>query len=173
SFVFARARPSRLTDLAGTIAAVNMPDSMSGMLALKLVFAPYAKAGRFFRGAVKTGSHVASLQAVREGTADVCAIDSVCVELARRHRPDYLEGLVEIARSPSVPGLPYVTSAKTSPDLRQKLRVALAAALDDPALAEPRAALLISGMSVLTPQDYQVIVGSEGDCEARGGLDLM
>lgn len=173
SFVFARERPSRLTDLAGTIAAVNMPDSMSGMLALKLVFGPFAKAGRFFRGAVGTGSHVASLAAVRSGTADVCAIDSVCVALARRYRPDYLEGLVEIARSPSVPGLPYVTSATTSLDLRQKLRLALVAALDDPALAEPRAALLISGMSTLTPQDYQVIVKREQDCEARGGLDLL
>lgn len=173
SFVFAREKPSRLADLAGTIAAVNTPDSMSGMLALKLVFSPLAKGGRFFRGAVRTGSHVASLQAVRDGTADVCAIDAVCVGLARRYRPDYLEGLVEVARSPSVPGLPYVTSVKTSPELRQKLHTALAMALEDPALAETRAALLISGMSMLTPQDYQVIVKREQDCEARGGLDLL
>jgi ABC-type phosphate/phosphonate transport system substrate-binding protein len=162
-----------LADLAGTIAAVNTPDSMSGMLALKLVFAPLAKAGRFFRGAVNSGSHIASLQAVREGSADVCAIDAVCVALARRYRPDYLEGLVEVARSPSLPGLPYVTSANAGPDLRQKLREALAAAVDDPALAETRAALLISGMSVLTPQDYQAIVIREQECEARGGLDLV
>ena len=146
---------------------------MSGMLALKLVFAPFAKSGRFFRGAVETGSHVASLQAVREGTADVCAVDAICVALARRYRPDYLEGLVEIARSPSVPGLPYVTSAKTSAELRERLQGALAAALTDPALAETRSALLISGMSVLAPQDYQAIVKREQDCEARGGLDLL
>ncbi|MBL8906629.1 MAG: PhnD/SsuA/transferrin family substrate-binding protein, partial [Rhizobiales bacterium] len=134
SFVFARARPPRLSDLAGSIAAVNAPDSMSGMLALKLVFAPLAKSGRFFRGAIATGSHIASLQAVRDGTADVCAIDAVCVGLARRYRPDYLDGLVEIARSPGVPGLPYVTSVKTSPDLRERLRVGLEASLADPAL---------------------------------------
>jgi len=173
SFIFARQPVAQLSELARTIAAVNTPDSMSGMLALKLVFGPFAKSGRFFRGAIGTGGHVASLQAVRHGTADVCAVDAVCVALARRYRPDYLDGLVEIARSPSVPGLPYVTSAKTSPDLRQKLRVALAAALDDPALAEPRAALLISGMSMLAPQDYQVIVELEQNCNAGGGLDLM
>lgn len=173
SFVFARQRPSRLAELAGTIAAVNAPDSMSGMLALKLVFGPLAKSGRFFRGALNTGSHVASLQAVREGTADVCAVDAVCVALARRYRPDYLEGLVEIARSPSVPGLPYVTSVRTEVDVRLGLRAALAAALNDPALAEVRAALLISGMSVLGPEDYLAIVQREQECEARGGLDLM
>ncbi len=173
SFVFARTRPSRLADLAGSIAAINMPDSMSGMLALKLVFTPFAKSGRFFRGAVQTGSHIASLQAVRDGVADVCAVDSVCVALARRYRPDLLEGLVEIARSPSVPGLPFVTSVKTGPAMRERLRQALAAALADPSLAETRSALLISGMSVLAPSEYQVIVKREQECEARGGLDLL
>ena len=173
SFVFARERPSQLAELAGSIAAVNTPDSMSGMLALKLVFAPLARSGRFFRGAVETGSHVASLQAVRDGAADVCAVDAVCVGLARRYRPDYLEGLVEIARSPSVPGLPYVTSVKTSSDLRRRLGEAVTAALSDPSLAEPRRALLISGLSVLAPEEYQAILMRERDCEAHGGLDLL
>jgi len=173
SFVFARERPSQLADLAGSIAAVNTADSMSGMLALKLVFAPFAKAGRFFRGAVETGRHVASLKAVRDGRADVCAVDAICVGLARRYRPDYLEGLVEIARSPSVPGLPYVTSVKTGDDMRARLRGALADALADPELADTRRALLISGMSVLAPQEYRTILMREQDCEARGGLDLL
>lgn len=173
SFVFARERPEQLSGLAGAIAAVNTPDSMSGMLALKLVFGPFARGGKFFRSAVKTGSHVASLQAVREGTADVCAVDAVCVGLARRHRPDYLEGLVEIARSPSVPGLPYVTSARTDASLRKRLHEALAAAVADPSLAECRAALLISGISTLGPKDYDIITKLERECEARGGLDLL
>jgi len=173
SFVFARQHAARLSDLAGTIAAVNTPDSMSGMLALKLVFVPLAKSGRFFRGAIRTGSHIASLQAVRDGAADVCAVDAVCVALARRYRPDYLDGLVEIARSPSMPGLPYVTSVKTDDDLRLRLRAALAAALTDPTLAETRTALFISGTSMLEPQDYRIILDREQDCEARGGLDLV
>ncbi len=146
---------------------------MSGMLALKLVFAPFASDGRFFRGALQTGSHIASLQAVRDGTADVCAVDSVCVALARRYRPDYLEGLVEIARSPSVPGLPYVTSSDTDPAMRGRLQAALAAAMDDAKLVESREALLISGMSAIAPENYRVIIEREQECEALGGLDLL
>ena len=86
------------------VAAVNTPDSMSGMLALKLVFAPLAEQGRFFSRAVETGGHLASLAAVQSGDADVCAIDCVCVAMAKRYRPSALEGLVEIGRSPSRAG---------------------------------------------------------------------
>ena len=105
----------------GGVAVVNNPDSMSGMLALKLVFAPFATDGRFFARAMQSGGHVKSMLAVRDGLADVCAIDAVCVAMARRYRPDYLEGLVEIARSPSVPGLPYVTRGGNIEAMRQGL----------------------------------------------------
>ena len=43
-----RGRSAPLEDFRGSVAAVNTPDSMSGMLALKLVFAPFAEQGRFF-----------------------------------------------------------------------------------------------------------------------------
>jgi ABC-type phosphate/phosphonate transport system substrate-binding protein len=171
--LFARTRPQRLGDLKGAIAAVNTKDSMSGMLALKLVFAPFARSGRFFRSAIESGSHTASLQMVKEGSADVCAVDSICVALARRYRPELLDGLIEIARSPSVPGLPYVTANATSADHLARLRTGLASALADPALAEPRKALLIDGASLLSPSDYAVIPALERDMEAKGGVDLI
>ncbi len=47
SFIFARF-DQPLDSFRGGIAAVNNPDSMSGMLALKLVFAPFATEGKFF-----------------------------------------------------------------------------------------------------------------------------
>ena len=117
SMVFAR-KAAPLESFRNTIAAVNAPDSMSGLLALKLVFAPLAPNGLFFAGAIVTGGHVLSLQAVQKGKADVCAIDAVCVAMAKKYRPDYLEGLVEIARSPTVPGLPYITNSGNVPELR-------------------------------------------------------
>jgi ABC-type phosphate/phosphonate transport system substrate-binding protein len=173
SMVFARAKPQRLGDLKGAIAAVNTKDSMSGMLALKLAFAPFARAGRFFRGAIESGSHIASLQMVRDGNADVCAVDAVCVALAHRHRRDLLDGLVEIARSPSVPGLPYVTSNATSAEQLARLRAGIASALADPSLAAPRKALLIIGSSLLTRSDYAVIPELEQAMEVQGGVDLI
>ncbi len=151
------------------VAAVNTPDSMSGMLALKLVFAPLAEKGRFFSGAVETGGHLASLAAVQSGEADVSAIDCVCVAMAKRYRPEVLEGLVEIARSPSVPGLPWITRAGDP----QAIRSALRAAFADPALKEALSALLLSGFSELPTGAYDRITDLEAAMEGKGGLKLL
>jgi ABC-type phosphate/phosphonate transport system substrate-binding protein len=168
SIVFAR-EDKPLEAFRGSTAAVNTPDSMSGMLALKLVFAPLAEEGKFFGNSILSGGHLKSLAAVRERRADVCAIDAVCVALARRYRPNDLDGLIEIARSPMVPGLPYVTA---SYDV-VKLRAALAAAFADPALEEPRARLLVKGFGILGPQDYDIITRYEYDMNMAGGLELL
>jgi ABC-type phosphate/phosphonate transport system substrate-binding protein len=168
SFIFARQHRCP-ADFRGHRVAVNNPDSMSGMLALKLVFAPHAQAGRFFSQVVETGSHVGSMIAVRDGAADLCAIDSVCVALARRYRPDYLDGLVEIARSPMVPGLPFVTAPARDP---AELRRALAKAFADPDLAQAREALFIDGHSVLAAGAYDIILNLERRMEEAGGLAL-
>lgn len=168
SIVFARQhRP--LSEFRGTTAAVNNPDSMSGMLALKLVFAPLAREGKFFAAATETGSHVQSMIAVREGKAAVCANDSVCVAYARRYRPDLLEGLVEIARSPSVPGLPFVTRGGDTDVIRSALRGFFA----DPQTVAARDALLMSGMSVLDAKVYDRILDLETAMESQGGLALI
>lgn len=168
SMIFARVTGAP-AEFRGSTAAVNTPDSMSGMLALKLVFAPHAQEGRFFSGAIETGGHLNSLAAVREGRADVCAIDSVCVALARRYRPQALEGLVEIARSPAVPGLPLITRAGDPVRLREGLRRAFA----DPELKEARAALLLSGVSVLDEGEYARITRLEAEMEQGGGVQLL
>ena len=167
SMVFAR-QGLPPAQFRGGIAAVNNPDSMSGMLALQLVFAPFAQAGRFFARAIATGGHIASLHAVREGRADVCAVDAVCVAMARAYRPDYLEGLVEIARSPEVPALPYVT---VSGNL-EALRLALARAFADPELSEARDHLFLTGHSLLQPQVYDRITDLEKAMRSAGGLTL-
>ena len=168
SIVFA-GHAGSLTDFRGAVAAVNSPDSMSGMLALQLVFAPYAEQGRFFRSTLETGGHVASMLAVRDGRAGVCAVDAVCIALARRYRPDYLEGLVEIARSPMVPSLPYVTR---SGDVA-RIRAALAAAFADPDLRETRDQLFLTGFSDLPPRAYDRILELESQMQRVGGLKLL
>lgn len=169
SFIFAREK-NPLAAFKGSRAAVNNPDSMSGMLALKLVFAPEAKSGEFFSSIVETGGHIKSMIAVRDGEADICAIDSVCVALARRYRPDYLNGLVEVARSTMVPSLPYVTALDRDPiDFRR----ALAKAFADPDLAPTREALLLDGHSVLAERAYDRILALERHMEQAGGLKLL
>lgn len=168
SIIFARAS-AEPQSFRGATAAVNTPDSMSGMLAMKLVFSGFAEQGRFFGKVIESGGHVNSMKAVRDGTADVCAIDAVCVALARKYRPDCLEGLVEIARSPMVPGLPLITTCGEVAGLREGLAKAFA----DPELREARDQLFLSGFSVLEPQDYARITELEAAMESHGGLELL
>jgi ABC-type phosphate/phosphonate transport system substrate-binding protein len=167
SFIFAREKKP-LGDFRESVAAINGPDSMSGMLALKLAFAGFAEQGRFFAKAIETGGHLASLQAVQSGAADVCAVDSICVALAKKYRPSLLTGLHEVGRSPSVPGLPYITRAENVTPIQEALMRVFA----DDALQKTRARLLLSGLSILTVQDYQIIPHLEHEMEARGGLFL-
>jgi ABC-type phosphate/phosphonate transport system substrate-binding protein len=159
--------------LRGRVAAFNSPDSMSGALALKLVFAPYARGGRFFSRAISTGSHLDSLAAVRSGEADVCAVDAVTLALLRLHRPEALDSLVEIGRSPHVPALPYVTSAARPRSDVARFREAIMKASGDPALAAPREALLLKGFSMLDDADYDRILILEADIGAAGELILQ
>jgi ABC-type phosphate/phosphonate transport system substrate-binding protein len=168
SLVMAREKQP-LEAFRGAVAAVNTRDSMSGMLALQLVFTRSATGGKFFAKAFETGGHVNSMKAVREGKADVCAVDAVCVGLARRYRPDYLQGLVEIARSPLVPALPFVTRR---PDM-DVLRNALVEAFHDESLDAIRGQLFLGGQSVLRPNAYERITDLERDIQKAGGLDLL
>jgi ABC-type phosphate/phosphonate transport system substrate-binding protein len=161
SFVFAR-EPSALADFRGTRAAVNTPDSMSGMLALKLAFSEVADHSAFFGDVILTGGHVNSLIAVRDGTADVCAIDAVVV--ARQHRPDLLRGLRVIATSPVVPGLPFVTRIGNV----NSIRAALEKVFADPQLAYARRTLFISGLSILNSSAYDAISDSESRMQEAG-----
>ena len=168
SIIFAREQ-APLAAFRGAVAAVNGAHSMSGMLALKLVFQPLARDGRFFGRAIESGGHIRSLTAVRDGKADICAIDAICVAMARAYRPDYLDGLVEIGRSPPVPGLPFITLAGNP----EAIRAALASALADPDLQAARDQLFWSGFSALKSQDYQRIVSLEAAMEHNGGLELI
>lgn len=168
SFVFARERRSP-ADYRGSVAAVNTPDSMSGMLALKSFFVDHARDGRFFGKAVLSGGHLNSLAMVQRGEADVCAVDAICVAYARRHQPQLLAGLQEVGRTPLVPGLPYVTRDSDV----ARWRNAVSACCADAALADVRDALMISGFTATSPADYDAILALEAEVEHKGGLQLL
>lgn len=168
SFVFAR-EAREVSGYRGTTAAVNTPDSMSGMLALKSFFVGHAREGQFFGKAVFSGGHLNSLAMLQRGEADVCAIDAICVAHVRRRRPELLQGLYDVGRTPLVPALPYVTR---DADVARWQRAVSAAAID-PALADVRDALMISGFSVTAVEDYDAILALEAEVERQGGLALL
>jgi ABC-type phosphate/phosphonate transport system substrate-binding protein len=146
-----------LEALRGRAAVINAPDSHSGCNALRALVAPLAAQRRFFGRVMVSGSHLESLRALREGAADVAAIDCVLHALLARHRPSALIGLRTLMFSPRVPGLPYVTSARRPLDTVRRLRAGLRRALADPALAACRNDLLIDGAAVLSLEDYGII----------------
>ena len=157
-----------LADLAGRRAAANAPDSQSGFSAFRHSIAPFAREGRFFSEVTWSGAHLASIDLLREGAADVCSVDCVTYHLLRRCLPARLEGLRILARSAPAPGLPYITAGAADDDRLARLRDALFAAFADPDLAAAREALMLKGVEVLALEAYDRIMELERDAEALG-----
>lgn len=153
----------RMAGMAGRTAAVNSPTSLSGWLALKLAAAAARTAiGRV----VLSGSHRESLRLVARGEDDLCAVDAVCWELACAHEPATAEALRVLATTPPAPALPFICAGATDAATLAALRRALAAVLADPALAEVRAALLLSGAMSTDARAYDRVLALE---RAAGG----
>ena len=155
-------------DLRGARCAINGPDSQSGCNALRALVAPLAARGRFFGIVAVSGGHAASIALVAAGEADVAAVDCVTHALLSRHRPAALAGTRVLCRTPSAPGLPYVTREGADDDLLQRLRAGLARAMADPQLAAARDALLLADAAVLPLAAYDRITELEDAAMAAG-----
>ena len=165
-------RVTALEELRGAVCAFNARDSQSGYNALRATVAPIAQSGRFFARTVETGAHAASMEAVRSGRADVCAVDGVTWALHARHRPSALTGLEVIRYTEPAPGLPFVTAGDVSDATLASIREALGHAFIRPDLAETREALLISGLSILPADAYEPLREMERAAAASGYPDL-
>ena len=155
-----------IADLAGRRAAINDRASNSGYNLLRAAVAPYARDGRFFGGVVETGGHVAGLAAIAAGAADVAAIDSVTWGNIQRHAPARLTPFRILGETLRTPGLPLITRATASDAEVATLRMALDRAVADPAMAETRHALGLSGFAVLADADYDAVLQIE-----RGAIE--
>ena len=174
SVVVAReaSRVAVVEELRGAVCAFNSRDSQSGYNALRAAIAPLARGGWFFARTVETGAHAASMEAVRCGRADVCAVDCVTWALHARHRPSALVGLEVIRYTEPAPGLPFVTAGDVSDATFASIREALGRAFVRPDLTETRDALLISGLSILPADAYEPLLAMERAAAASGYPDL-
>jgi ABC-type phosphate/phosphonate transport system substrate-binding protein len=146
-----------LSDLAGKVAAINGRDSQSGWHALRHTLIGHGAPGHI----LETGGHRRSMAAVREGRADVASIDCVTYAGLQAAAPHETAPLRVLARSVSAPALPFITRRDIPDADLQKLREGLLAAMADPALAEVRSTLLISGVEILPEQAYDRILEIE------------
>ncbi|KQM31800.1 phosphate ABC transporter substrate-binding protein [Sphingomonas sp. Leaf10] len=138
----------------GRIAAVNGRNSNTGYNLLRALVVPHARDGRFFTAVVETGAHHASAAAVRDGSADIAAIDAVTFATWQRYEPDLAAALRIVTTTAPSPTLPFVTAAGTPPAVVAALRAALGQAVADPALSSARAALLLAGIHDAIFADY-------------------
>lgn len=159
-------------DLRGARAAINDPGSNSGANLLAALVAPRAVDGRFFSSVSVTGGHRESLAAVAEGQVDVAAIDSVTFGLLARHAPQEIVRVRVLAETPGGPGLPLITRSDTTDTELCALRAALAAAIEEPGLAEAREGLGLAGFEVLSDGDYEVLGRHAAAAAARGYRDF-
>jgi ABC-type phosphate/phosphonate transport system substrate-binding protein len=155
-----------LDDVAGKVAAINGYDSQSGWNALRHCLIGKGAPSRI----VESGGHRRSIAAVREGRADVAAIDCVTYANLRAVAPHEIAPLRVIFRSASAPSLPYITRRDISAVDLQKLRDGLHAALANPALAETRAALLIADIEILPLHAYDRMLEMEREADQAGSL---
>jgi ABC-type phosphate/phosphonate transport system substrate-binding protein len=137
----------------GRHAVANSADSLSGWLSL---LAATVGPRQPWPGSVTfTSAHVDSIRALAKGEADLAAIDSWSLGLFASDEPDLVDGLHRAGLGPRIP-TPAITARKTLDtahvaEVRQAFREALA----DPATADARAALRISGFAENSLDDYR------------------
>jgi len=155
-----------LADARGLTAAANDPASNSGANVLRHAVAPLARDGGFFGKVKWTGSHAGSLRLVREGEADIAAIDCVTFGYLRQESPDSVRGIRVLQYSAAAPGLPLVAARRVPPAQQARLREALLA--PSAQLRGHMAALRIKAFHHRPDQDYDRIQQLEAEAFRAG-----
>ena len=159
----ADAPADRLSDFKDAIVAVNAYDSHSGWNALRLMTEPLGGWDAVFTETVVSGSHAASIDLVRDGGADVAAIDCVTHALIGDTEPDCLAGTRVIGQSAGAPALPYVAGRNIGNEVLVRIRAALFDAAEDTNLAGARSSLHLEGFEGIPLAAYQNAMGKRDD----------
>ncbi|RON06486.1 phosphate ABC transporter substrate-binding protein [Pseudomonas brassicacearum] len=155
-----------LPALLGCRAVINGEDSNSGMNLLRHRIAPLQRNGQFFSSVEVSGSHRESLCWLRDGRADLAAIDSVTFAYLARHAPQEVEGLQVVARSAFSPTLPYIGVASLTDAQVEHLREVMNQALSElPDVAETQG---LNEVLPATESDYQIILDYQQEAEELG-----
>ncbi|NQU56374.1 MAG: PhnD/SsuA/transferrin family substrate-binding protein [Rhodospirillales bacterium] len=127
--------------------AVNGKDSYSGWQVLRGRVDPECEI-------IISGSHASSIDLVRDGRADIAAIDCVTHALIGDGGPERLAGTRIIEQSPLAPGLPYITRADMDEPKIRTMIEAIGNAFDDPQLVEARMKIRLAGFKLVPLSQY-------------------
>lgn len=114
-----------LDRMRGMRFAFNDPVSRSAYLGLIQDVRESGESVDLFSQCLETGGHRQSLQAVRDGRADLCAVDCRSWALAQRFEPG-MDLLLVVGWTARRLGLPYITSLGTDAQTRAVLCTVLA-----------------------------------------------
>ncbi|MEX3773422.1 phosphate/phosphite/phosphonate ABC transporter substrate-binding protein [Pseudomonas sp. MYb118] len=165
SLLLSRADDSRrsLPEFLGSRGVINSEDSNSGMNLLRHRLAPLHREGQFFSTVGISTGHRESLRWLREGLADLAAIDSVTFAYLARHAEAEVAGLRVVECSALSPTLPFITTQTASDEQVERLRAVMNETL--PEVAE------ILGLREVLPAgegDYQVILDYQREAQEAG-----
>lgn len=158
-----------LAAFQGSVLAYNETGSQSGHHALRGAVGALAGAspGAFFARKVASGAHLASIQAVLAGQADMASIDAVTLALWQAAHQQEAPGLRVLGHSAYYPGLPLITAAGTPASTVAALQDALEHVATNAAFATVRATLRICGFARTSRADYAVC---RADVDGLGSL---
>jgi ABC-type phosphate/phosphonate transport system substrate-binding protein len=139
-------------ELRGLTLAANDPRSYSGYHVWRQ-WIPNEGSG-FFGKVNWTGSHLESLRALREGSSQTAAVDSVTYSLLRKFSSSSLEGIRVLAESKPAPAPPLVTLPSRSAREVRLLRDAFSLLFRERATSSLRAELGLSGFFLWREEDY-------------------
>jgi phosphonate transport system substrate-binding protein len=148
-----------IADLKGKTFALVDPASTSGNLVPRYVFANHGiTPEKDFKSVYYSGTHQASLIAVKEGKVDAAAIADEVYNLAIAKGQIKPTDLKVVFESEPIPGSPFVVRTNLPKDLQEKLRAGLMA-LKDVSFGKLGT---IKSMDAATDSDYNVIRELEG-----------
>jgi ABC-type phosphate/phosphonate transport system substrate-binding protein len=150
-----------LSQFAQSTLAFNSSDSQSGFNALRALITATQSRRPFFRAAVETGGHNASIEMVRSGCADMAAVDCVTLAIWRDTHPHLVKDIDVFEETAAYPGLPLITSLATPPETLTILRECLSTTAADTHFASLRAPLRITGFETTGLDDYAVCLQME------------
>jgi ABC-type phosphate/phosphonate transport system substrate-binding protein len=126
---------------------------------LRATVAPLAAGTEFFESVDLSGSHRRSIEMVADGEADIAAIDCVSWAHLQRIAPERTGALRVLGWTEASPSLPFVTAAGTDAATLRVLRSALADIIADPALADIRERLFLSGFDFAPDPGFAQVLG--------------
>jgi ABC-type phosphate/phosphonate transport system substrate-binding protein len=168
SLILSRADDSRetLADFRGSRGVINSDDSNSGMNLLRQRLAPLQRDGQFFATVGISGAHRESLRWLRDGQADLAAIDSVTYAYLAQHAPEEVSGLRVVARSALSPTLPFITVATATDEQIEQLRRVMNQALRE--LPDVAQTLGLPEVLPASESDYRVVLDYLREAEELG-----